>query len=149
MKSKKIIMYIGVFFIAVLILNVYSSLLWDIKEAASQLDVNRMTMSHISAMIFCFLFGVLLEWRLLISIFSKKVSIKLSFSLILGLILFLIGLFPPVFYLMEFGSLHLPFPKGGIGINVLFGMLNQFSSVQAILSVAAGTLVIKGINQKD
>ena len=149
MNSKKIIMYIGVFFIAVLILNVYSSLLWDIKEAASQLDVNRMTMSHISAMIFCSMFGVLLEWERLISVFSKRISIKLNFKLILGLIIFLIGLFPPVFYLMEFGSLHLPFPKGGIGINVLFGMLNQFSNVQAILSVTAGTLIIKGISQKD
>ncbi len=106
-------------------------------------------MLHISAMVFCFLFGVLLEWRLLVSIFSKKLSIILNFTLILGLIIFLIGLFPPVFYLMEFGSLHLPFPKGGIGINVLFGMLNQFSNVQAILSVTAGTMIIKGISQKD
>lgn len=149
MNSKKIITYIGIFFIALLILNVYSSLLWDIKGAASQLDVNRMIMLHISAMIFCSMFGVLLEWERLISVFSKKVSIKLNFTLILGLILFLIGLFPPVFYLMEFGSLHLPFPKGGIGINVLFGMLNQFSNVQAILSVTAGTLIIKGVSQKD
>ena len=66
MNSKKIITYIGVFFIALFILNIYSSLLWDIKEAAGQLDVDHMIMLHISAMVFCLLFGVLLEWKRLI-----------------------------------------------------------------------------------
>lgn len=148
MKSKKIMTYIGVFVIALFILNIYSSLLWDTREAASKLDVNRMVLLHIYAMICCFLFGVLLEWKRVILIFKNRPSIKISFSLILGLILLLIAIFPPMFYVMELDSFHLPFPKDGIGVNMFFGVVNQASNVQAILSVVAGTLIIKGISRE-
>lgn len=148
MNSKKMIMIAGIFFIALFILNIYASLLLDVRYAASQLDVNRMIILHVSAMLVCFMFGVLLEWKHLLTLFSKKQSIKLTFSFYLGIFLLLVGLLPPIFYEMELSSLHLPFPKRGIGINMLFGMFNQFSNVQAILSVTAGTLFIKGLYQK-
>ncbi len=149
MNWKKTIVFIGVGFVAWLLLSVYTSLLLDIRLAASRLDVNQMTMLHIYAMIVCFLFGVLLEWKQLVSLFSNKISVKISSKLILGVILLLISLLPPVFYVMQFSSLHMPFPKGGVGINMVFGLFNQFSNVQAILSVVAGTLVIKGLGQID
>lgn len=147
MNLKKTMIYTGVLLIAWLLLNIYSSLLLDIRIAASRLDVDQMIMLHIFAMIVCFLFGVLLEWKHLVSLFSKKLTRKISISLILGVILLLTSLLPPMFYIMEFSSFHMPFPKGGVGINMVFGLFNQFSNVQAILSVTAGTLVIKGLLQ--
>lgn len=143
-SNKNFPVYVVVI-ISFFLLNIYSSLLWDIRVASNQLDVSQMIVLHIVAMITCFFFGVLLEWNHLFKFLKNKISFEISGLLLIGVTLFIISLFPPVFFLMEFSSFHMPFPRGGVGINMLFGLFNQFSNVQAILSVTAGTLAIKGL----
>lgn len=145
---KRNFIVIGVLVLGWLILNVYTTILWEIRDMASQLDVNTMILYHGIAIILCFVLGLLLEHQSLIQRLSHKEKLKTSFSFYLGLILLALALVPPVFYLVYLGSIHSPFPKGGVGINMVTGLFNQFSNVQAILSVKAGSLIVKGLNSK-
>lgn len=108
-----------------------------------------MILYHGIAMLLCFALGLLLEHQSLIQRLSHKEKLKTSFSFYFGFILLILSLIPPVFYLVYLGSLHPPFPKGGVGINMVTGLFNQFSNVQAILSVMAGSLIVKGLNTKQ
>ena len=145
---RRNIIVIGVLVLGWLILNVYTTILWEIRDVASQLDVNTMILYHGIAIILCFVLGLLLEHQSLIQRLTQKVRIRTSFAFYFGLILLCLALIPPVFYLVYVGSIHPPFPKGGVGINMVTGLFNQFSNVQAILSVMAGSLIVKGLNSK-
>ena len=145
---KRNIIVIGVLVLGWILLNMYTSILWEIREIASQLDVNTMILYHGIAIILCFVLGLLLEHQSLIQRLTQKVRIRTSFAFYFGLILLCLALIPPVFYLVYVGSIHPPFLKGGVGINMVTGLFNQFSNVQAILSVMAGSLIVKGLNSK-
>lgn len=146
---KKSIVVFLVVFLGGLILNVYTSILWEIREVASQLDVTNMILYHISAMMLCFMLGLLLEHQRLVQLTIQRGKIKTSSSFYFGLVLLALAMFPPVFYVINLGSFQPPFPKGGVGINMFIGLFNQFSNVQAILSVMAGSLIIKGITPQS
>lgn len=147
MKMKKYILYMSLFLGALMIVNLYAAMMMDLRVAVGRIEVNQMYVLHSLAMILCFLLGILLEFRRTVLILTKKCPVKLSPVLLVGMLLFMIALLPPIFYIQEVGVLYQPFPKGGLGVNLFFGALNQSSHVHSILSVVSGSLFIKGLSQ--
>jgi len=73
---RRNIIVIGVLGLGWLILNVYTTILWEIRDVASQLDVNTMILYHGIAIILCFALGLLLEHQSLVQFFTHKERLK-------------------------------------------------------------------------
>ncbi len=149
MQFKELIKYIVVTLIGLFLLNLYSANLMDIGEAARGLMTERIIKLHILASVYCFLLGVLVEWRSVIKLVTREIKLKHSMLLVPGIILLLISLMHPAFIMTELRLFLLPFPKDGVGINMLIGPFLHASNTQNILSVISGILVIKGLYKRE
>ncbi len=143
---KKTVYTCALFSVGLFILNFYVSLYMYMEEAAYKIEVNKVVQLHYLAMIICFIFGILIESNRIIAFLQKKIQFKLTAVFIIGLIMFSIGLISATTYISWFGlEFWQPFPRGRIGINMFVGILTKTISIQSILSVVGGTLVVKGL----
>lgn len=149
MQFKELIKYIVVILVGLLLLNLYSATLMDIREAAQRLAGDRAIRLHILASFLCFLLGVLVEWRSVLKLVAREMKLTLNLLLVPGIILLVISLMHPSVILFELGRLHFPFPKDGVGINMLIGPFLHASNTQNILSVISGIIVIKGLYKRE
>lgn len=146
MQSKELIRYIVVIVIGLILINLHSANLIDIRVAANRLMDERIIELHLLGTAYCFLLGVLLQWRNVLKLAKREVRLKINPLLIPGIILLLISLMHPIFFLYQLGlGLTLPFSKGGIGTNMLLAPLIQGSTTQNILSIISGFIVIEGL----
>ena len=143
---KRIISYIVVGIIGVILVNLIASNSLDMQASVSRLEVNEAIMQHLLATLYCFLLGVLLEWRTVVRLIKKERKLLASPLLIPGLILLLISCLSPVVILMRMG-IFLPFPHSTKFLSFFFGPLAQSSRVQNLLAVVAGSLIIRGLSK--
>lgn len=136
--------------IGLILINLHSANLIEMRAAAYRLMDERTIELHLLGTTYCFLLGVLLQWRTVLKLAKREVKLKLNPLLIPGIILILISLMHPIFLLYQLGlGLTLPFPKGGGRTNMLLAPLIQGSTTQNILSIISGFIVIEGLNKTN
>ncbi|MCW3491529.1 hypothetical protein [Dethiobacter alkaliphilus] len=152
MQIKDLIKYIVVTLVGLLLLNLYSATLMGLRGDGlgfQSLSLDRAVRLHFFASAYCVLLGVLVEWRSVVKLVTREIKLKPNLLLVPGIIFLLVSLMHPGFIIIVLRQrLHLPFPNGGVGINMLIGPLLT-SSTQNILSVISGILVIKGLHKSE
>jgi hypothetical protein len=73
-KFKKLIQYVVVTIIGIILLNLYASNYFYMREAAEMAMIDRIIRLQLFAALYCFLFGLLLKWRPIERLITKKTS---------------------------------------------------------------------------
>lgn len=147
MKFKNLIIYIIVIILGIILLNLLTANYIEIKKAADMYMIERIIKLLLLETLYCFLFGVLLKWHSVVKLATREVKLRLNLLFIPGIILLLISSMHP--YIISCLGLHFPFPRGGVGINFLIAPLVYTSNIRNILSVASGTIIIKGLYKSE
>lgn len=145
MNYKKITWYVLVVILGVLLFNLLTANNIKMQYAANRIEVEEVVKLHFPRVIYGLLLGLLVKWQIIIQCF--KGNIHLNFKLIVGTIIFLTSLIPPV-VAMQFLSLASPFPQGPIGMNMIKAPFLDGTN-QLVLSVMAGVLIAEGFHEKD
>lgn len=145
MKVKKIISYIIVVILGVVLLNLVASAQIRASEFASRMKIDGMILWHIYAGVFAFLFGVLLEWHTIVKLLKREIRPGYSWLHICAILMLIISFIPPVIFITNMG---IRFPFTYRGSSLIVGALSHTSVVQKILSVVAGSFIIKGLSHK-
>lgn len=143
-KYKKILPYIVVGLLAILLVNLIAANYLEMRDYANRLQVGNVITRHLAGTLYCFLLGLLLEWKTIVKLAKRKITLHFSPLLILGVIILAISCIAPVTIIMQFG-LCKPFPAGTGLLNFFIGPLAQSSNIQNILAVIAGCMIIRGI----
>ncbi len=147
MKIKKIILYVIVAILGVLLLNLIATAQIKASECGYYLDTDGLVLWHAFGGVFAFLFGVLLEWRTVVKLLKKEIRLGFSWLHICAIVILIISLIPPSIIIIYIG-IRFPFTHGAGGFSLIAGALAHSSVVQKILSVVAGSFIIKGLSQK-
>ena len=146
MQLKDFIKYFAVTLIGFILLNLFSAVLIDMREAGQQLMAGRIVQLHVLATFYCFLLGVLVEWRPIVKLVAGRLKLNINRALIPGILLLLISLIHPVL-LLQWGVN--PNPAGGFGINMITDPFIQSANGQNLLSVISGIIIIRGLYKKS
>jgi hypothetical protein len=146
-QRKRIIPYIVVGIVGFILMNLIASNALDMQVSASRLESTKLVNLHLLGTLYCFLLGVLLEWRTVERLIKKDIKMSFSPLLIPGLILLLISCISPVIVITRIG-IDLPFPHGKSFLSFFTGPLAQSSRVQNLLAVIAGSMIIRGLSGK-
>ncbi len=144
MQLKRIIPYVVVGVLGMLLMNLIASNYFLLRTSINRIEIHESTIRHLLGTLYCFLLGVLLEWRTVVKLIKKKT--KISFSIPLIRHSYFSGkLHSPVMLLMRFGII-LPFPYSTNFLSLLIGPMSQSSLIQNLLAVVAGNLIIKSLS---
>ncbi|MGF7184252.1 hypothetical protein GGQ84_000335 [Desulfitispora alkaliphila] len=153
MKFKELISYIIIGLIGILLLNLYSANSLELREAIDRLMHEKIFKLHLLGVLYIFMLGILVKWRTVLKLVTRKIKLKLNSLLIPGIILLLISSIPPIYILsipsqIGFASTFLPFPRGNVGIDMLLGPLIH-GSIQPMLSALSGVIIIQGLHKNE
>lgn len=146
--KKKVIEYSLVIVAFIILINLFTSNLVEIQEAAHYVEVDRVIILHFISSLYIIMIGLLLERHTIITLIStRKITITPKFFG--GLLLIVIGMLHATFYIkIGVYSLYQPFPMGGLSLNVLLDPLYQGSSVQHILTLLGSIILVRGLASK-
>ena len=145
MQLKRVLPYIAVGILGILLLNLIASNALLMEKYGNRLEM-KAALIHILVTLYCFLFGVLLEWRTVVKLVKREAKPSLSPLLIPGFIILLISCISPIIFVMHVGIIF-PFPDGTGFLNFLVGPLALSSRIQNILAVAAGVMIMRGLSK--
>ena len=146
MKLKTIIPYIVVGIIGILLLNLIAWTYLSRTIGINRIDLEEAAMQHLAGTLFCFLFGLLIEWKIIIGLIKRERKLHFSPLLILGIIILAISCIPPEAVFMQFG-LRSPFPISTRLQDFFIGPIAQSSKIQSILAVTSGCLITRGMTR--
>jgi hypothetical protein len=154
MKNKqnviRIVKYIVVTLIGIILLNLLCANLFSHQEYARRLEVGKVQLFHLLSTLYCFLMGALINWRAIENLVLRKTKLKPNRLLIPGALLLLVSaVHPAVVFQYIAQGLYMPFPTGGVGLNMLLGPLTYTSGIQHMIAVIAGVLMTRGLYQGD
>jgi uncharacterized membrane protein YhaH (DUF805 family) len=147
MKFKKLFSYVVVGIIGILLANLIAANHLEMSGYAKRLQIEKVLVGHLIGTLYCFLFGLLLEWKTIVALTRREISLHISSLLILDIAILAISCISPATIMMQFG-LQLPFPIGTKLLSFFFGPLAQSSNMQNILAVIAGSMIIRGLTKK-
>ena len=147
MKLKAIIPYIIVGVVGILLLNLiaFNNMLTT-PTGIDRLEVN--TAEHLVGTLYCFLFGLLIEWKRILGFIKREIKLHFSPLFIIGIIILAISCIPQIAVLLWCGIPN-PFPAGTSLSSIFIGPLVHSSIIQSILAVTAGCVIIRGLTQKQ
>jgi len=146
MQWKRILLYLAIGIIGILLINLIASNSLLIEKGVSEIDITKAIALHILGTLYCFLLGVLLEWRIIEKLIKKEAKLGFSPLLIPGIIILLIGAIPPIMIAILFG-IHFPFPEGTTILSFFIGPLSHSSKIQNLLAVIAGSIITKSLTR--
>jgi|GEM_PF-2366013 len=147
MRFKKAIPYIIATIIGILLINLLASHYMQMEKATQMFDLETIMQTYFLGTLYCFLIGVLLKWRAVAMLIMKKVKLRLNLLLVPGVLLLLVSFLNPGYYVTL--GVYMPFPEGGVGMNMLLGPLQLTMRIQNILSVIAGTIIVRGFYKPE
>ena len=149
-KVIRIVKYIVVALIGIILLNLLCANYLSSQEYARRLEVGGVQLFHLLSTLYCLLMGALINWRAIENLVLRKTKLKPNRLLIPGVLLLLISaIHPAVVFQYIAQGFYLPFPAGGVGLNMLLGPLSCTSGIQHMIAVIAGTLITRGLYQGD
>lgn len=148
MQWKRLIPYGIVGTLGILLMNLIASTYLSLPGHFSAIEASEAVKQHLLGTLYCFLLGVLLEWRTVVKLIKKEVRLGFSPRLVPGLVILLVGCISPMMIIMKIG-IFFPFPIHTSFRSVLFGPLAQSSTVQNILAVIAGSIIIKSLAKNE
>jgi uncharacterized membrane protein YhaH (DUF805 family) len=146
MKFKKLFSYVVVGILGILLANLIAANYLEIRGYANRFQIEKLFMGHLIGTLYCFLFGLLLEWKTIVALARREIALHISSLLILGIVVLAISCISPAI-ILRFG-LYLPFPAGSKLLSFFIGPLSQSSNIQNILAVTAGCMILRGMTKK-
>ncbi|MCC5912690.1 MAG: hypothetical protein JJT76_19915 [Clostridiaceae bacterium] len=145
MNYKKITCYVLVTILGILLFNLLTANHLEMQQAANKLEAEKLPRLHFIRVIYGLLLGLLVKWQIIIE--SFKGNKQLNLKLLLGVMLFLISLIPPITAMEQF-SINMPFPRASIGMNMIKApFLYGFN--QLVLSVVSGVVIAEGFYKEQ
>ena len=143
MKLKAIIPYIIVGVLGILLLNLiaFNNQLTT-PTGIDRLEVN--AAEHLVGTLWCFLFGLLVEWKTIVRFVKRETRFQFSPLIIIGFIILAISCLPQIAVVIWCG-IPGPFPAGTRLSNFFIGPLAHSSIIQSILAVTAGCIIVRGM----
>jgi fructose-specific phosphotransferase system IIC component len=140
--------YAVVGILAMLLLNLIASNYFLLRTSINRIEVHESTIRHLLGTLYCFLLGVLLEWRTVVKLIKKETRASFSILFIPSFLILAVSCISPVMILMRFG-LILPFPHSTNFLSLLIGPMSQSSLIQNLLAVVAGSMIMKGLSKNS
>ena len=110
----------------------------DIKYETDNVISKRWATPQIQISFMAMIFGIVMEWRSLIQLFKRQLSVN-WFIFVIAIILIIVSLIPTIYWTLWFG-----FDKG-----LLIGPL-RMNATHILLNVLSGILLIRSLTkQKD
>jgi Na+/H+-translocating membrane pyrophosphatase len=119
-----------------LLINLIASNYLSLSESAAGLQNEKAVMLHILGTLYCFLLGVLVEWRTVVKLIKKEAKLSFSTPLIPGFIILLISCISPIIIITRIGIIF-PFPFTSF-LSFFIGPLSHSTRIQNLFSVVAG-----------
>ena len=147
MQWKRILLYLAIGIIGILLINLFASHYIQMEKAAQSFDMQKMKSLYFLGPLYCFLLGVLIRWRAVQMLITREIKLRPNLLLVPGILLLFAGCLSPA-HIVPLG-VHLPFPEGGVGLNMLLGPLEVSARINNILSIIAGAVIVRGLYKTE